>query len=59
MVKRDTPVQSARRSHSAETARAAEQGRVERMSPRERILLALRLGRRAEILASWTGRHGG
>lgn len=39
-----------RRSSSAEAAAQAERERIAKMSPRERILLALRLGQRARAL---------
>jgi hypothetical protein len=48
-----------RRSRSAEAARAVERARIERMSVRERILLALRLGHRAAALGAWRGTPDG
>ena len=58
MVKGDAAASRTRRSPSGEMVRAIELARIARMTPRERILLALRLGRRARLLESWTGPRG-
>lgn len=52
MVAPSIPRVHGRRSRSAEAARADELERIERLDGRARILLALRLGRRARLLAT-------
>jgi len=54
MVAPSIPLVRERHSRSAEAARVEERARIERLDGRARILLALRLGRRARLLATWT-----
>ena len=48
-----SPTAQGRRSRSMEAAREMLRPRIEKMDARERIGLALRLGRRAAALAGW------
>jgi hypothetical protein len=59
VVTKDTvPTAGGRFSRSAKLAREEEMRRIERMTPRERILLALRLGRRTRLFADPSASRG-